>query len=341
MATGRRRDPSGWRKIMTEKLQEKVGAERDAAADWVVRLSSPATGEADWAAFDAWLEAAPAHRRAYDEAIGLWSEIEAAAPAIKRELASRPLRRSEDWGGKRSTWGWTMASGLAAAALVAAIVPWSDLTASTTVYQTAKGERRQITLADGSHIDMNAGSRLSVRLAGKDRRVTMDDAEAVFDVAKDASRPFLITVGDRTVRVVGTQFNIRRRDGIQSVTVSRGVVEVSPATGTGQRFRLTVGQRLDHVEGAAESQLHSASPEDAEAWRTGRLIYRDEPLANVAADLSRYTTTPVRVADARTGQLRFSGVLTTDQGDDAVRSLTLLAPVTSTPSKDGILLRPR
>ena len=327
--------------MMTEKLQEKVGAARDAAADWVVRLASPATGEADWLAFDAWLDASPAHQRAYDEAISLWSEIEVAAPALKRELDARPLRRSEDWGGRRPTWGWTVASGLAAAALVVAIVPWSEVTASNTVYETGKGERRQITLADGSHIDLNAGSRLSVRLTGKDRRVTMDDAEAVFDVAKDASRPFLITVGDRTVRVVGTQFDVRRRDGRQSVTVSRGVVEVTPATGAGQRFRLTVGQRLDHVEGASDSQLRSASPGDAEAWRTGRLVYRDEPLVNVAADLSRYTSAPVRVADARTGQIAFSGVLTTDQGDGIVRSLTLLAPVTSTHSKDGILLRPK
>jgi transmembrane sensor len=326
---------------MTEKLQEKVDAERDAAADWLVRLSSPATGEADWTAFDAWLTASPARQQAYDEAMALWSEFDAVAPVLKRELDARPQRRSEDWGGRRSTWGWTLATGLAAAALVAAIVPWSDLTASTTVYQTAKGERRQITLADGSHIDMNAGSRLSVRLGGKDRRVTMDDAEAVFDVAKDASRPFLITAGDRTVRVVGTQFNVRRRDGVQSVTVSRGVVEVMPVAGAGKRYRLTVGQRLDHVEGASDSRLRTASPEDVESWRSGRLIYRDEPLANVAADLCRYTTVPVRVADARTGQIAFSGVLTTDQGDGIVRSLALLAPVTSTRTKDGILLRVR
>ncbi len=326
---------------MTDMLHEKVDAERDAAAEWLVRLSSPVTGEADWLAFDAWLNASAARQQAYDQAMALWCEIEVAAPALKRELDARPLRRSEDWGGRRSTWGWTVASGLAAAALVAAIVPWGDLIASTAVYQTAKGERRQITLADGSRIDMNAASRLSVRLSGKDRRVTMDDAEAVFDVAKDASRPFLITVGDRTVRVVGTQFDVRRRDGKQSVTVSRGVVEVMPAVGAGQHYRLTVGQRLDHVEGAADSLVRSASPGDAESWRTGRLIYRDEPLANVAADVSRYTSEPVRIADARTGRIAFSGVLTTDQGDGIVRSLTLLAPVTSTRTKDGILLRPK
>jgi len=325
--------------MMTEKLQEKVGAERDAAADWLVRLNSPATGEADWLAFDAWLSGSPTRQQAYDEALALWSEFGAAAPDLVRELNARPARRSEDWGGRRSTWGWTAASGLAAAALVAAIVPWAELGVGATVYQTAKGERRQVTLADGSHIDINAGSRLTVRLGAKDRRVTMDDAEAVFDVAKDAGRPFLITVGDRTVRVVGTQFNVRRRDGVQSVTVSRGVVEVTPATGAGQYYRLTVGQRLDHVEGAADSQVRIVSPDDAESWRSGRLIYRDEPLANVVADVSRYTTEPVRVADTRTSRAAFSGVLTTDQGDAVVRSLTLLAPVTSTHSKDGILLR--
>lgn len=319
---------------MSQTLQERMDAARDAAATWLVRLARPTAGEADWLAFDAWLEESDLHRDAYDVAVGLWSEFEAAAPNLAAMLETPRAPRA--W----SRWG--IAAGAVAAALAVAIIPWSELTARTVVYQTGKGERRVITLEDGTRIDLNAGSRLTVRLGAKDRRVTMYDAEAVFDVSKDPRRPFLIHVGDRTVRVVGTQFNVRRRDGVESVTVRRGVVEVSPAAGkAGRSYRLTIGQRLDHREGATGSTIRAAEPDEAMSWRSGRLIYREEPLANVAADLSQYTSTPVRIADARTAKLSFSGVLLTDNGADAVRTLTLLAPVTSTVTPDGILLRAR
>jgi transmembrane sensor len=318
---------------MSEMLQERVDAARDAAADWIVRLARPTTGESDWLAFDAWLDASETHRAAYDQAMALWSELDAAGPDL---MAAMPARSPPASVGRR----WAIAGGLVAAALAVAVVPWGDLTARTVTYQTAKAERRVVTLADGTRIDMNAGSRLTVRLGSKARRVTMDDAEAVFDVAKDAHRPFLITAGDRTVRVVGTQFNVRRRDGVQSVTVRRGVVEVAPAAGAvGQAYRLTVGQRLDHIEGAGNSTVRTAAPDEAMSWRSGRLIYRAEPLTNVVADLNRYAAKPLRIADARTGRMTFSGVLVTDDGLDAVRTLTLLAPITSTPTSDSILLR--
>ena len=318
---------------MNEMLQERVDAARDAAADWVVRLGRPTTGESDWLAFDTWLEASQSHQAAYDEAIALWSELEAAAPALKAALPAQPAPMPM---GRR----WAIGGGLVAAALAVAVVPWGDLTARTVTYQTARAERRVVTLEDGTRIDMNAGSRLTVKLGSRVRRVTMDDAEAVFDVAKDVHRPFLITAGDRTVRVVGTQFNVRRRDGVQSVTVRRGIVEVAPAAGAaGQSYRLTVGQRLDHVAGAQVSTLRTAAPDEAMSWRAGRLIYRAEPLANVVADLNRYAVKPIRLADARTRNLTFSGVLVTDDGLDAVRTLTLLAPITSTPTSDSILLR--
>ena len=92
-------------------------------------------------------------------------------------------------------------------------------------------------------------------------RVSMPEGEAVFDVAADHSRPFLIAAGDRTVRVVGTRFDVRRRAGQLSVTVDRGVVEVRPnEVSTGRAFRLHPGQRLDHAQGAAEARVRAVEP---------------------------------------------------------------------------------
>src|SRR5204863_1747502 len=125
--------------------------------------------------------------------------------------------------------GWLAAGGLAAAATIAlSILPPSVLSPPTQSFATATAEHRSVTLADGSTLDLNAGTRLTVTLGVRERRVVMAEGEAVFDVAPDKSRPFLIAAGDRTVRVVGTRFDVRRRAGRLSVTVERGLVEVRP-----------------------------------------------------------------------------------------------------------------
>jgi transmembrane sensor len=166
----------------------------------------------------------------------------------------------------------------------------------------------------------------------------------MFDVAPDAARPFLIAVGDRTVRVVGTRFDVRRRAGLLSVAVERGVVEVRPADAmgadaAGRAFRLHPGQRLDHVEGAASVQVSAADPAQVASWKTGRLIYRDQPLSEVVADLNRQFATPIVLADPALGHARVSGVLVLDNQAAVIRRLALLAPIKALPSGQAVLLR--
>ncbi|WP_395445607.1 FecR family protein [Caulobacter sp. UC70_42] len=197
------------------------------AADWLTRLQRPEVEETDWLAFDAWLNE-PGAREAYDAIQAVDEEIFQRGAAVRGELAE-PKRAAA----KRAfmiDWRWLGGLGAAGAAAAVALVvaPWGEiLPASDTLYTTAKGENRAIALADGSHIDLNTDSHLSVRLEKDARRVTVHEGQALFDVAHDAARPFLITAGDETVRVLGTKFDVRRRDGQLTVTVLRGLVEVS------------------------------------------------------------------------------------------------------------------
>ena len=216
----------------------------------------------------------------------------------------------------------------------------SALTSQT--FQTPVGQTREITLADGTHIRLNAASKITVRFERHARRVEMADAEAVFDVAHDTKRPFLIAVGDRQVRVVGTEFNLRHRDDLVDLTVRRGVVEVRAADALdAEPTRVTVGQELTHTEGHAAQVLKVSDPDASFAWTNGQLIYRDQPLSEVAADLSRRFAVPVRVADAKTGALRFSGVLVTDNEPDVLRRLSAYAPVRVERTSDALVLHGR
>lgn len=325
----------------------RAGGAAEEAASWFARLQGEAATGDDWLAFERWLQASPAHAHAYERLEALWIDLDYAP--VARDLGGRPLlaaRRRLAGGapGKPGRRAWLAAGAAVAAGLVvvAGIGLWTAPSAAPRTYQTAAGQTRQVVLADGTRIRLNAASKITVSLDRDARRVRMGDAEAVFDVAHDAARPFLIAVGDRQVRVVGTEFNLRHRADKVALTVRRGVVEVRPADAPqAQPTRVTVGQQLTHTEGQIGSILKVSDSSAAFAWTSGQLIYRDQPLSDVAADLSRRFAVPVRTADAQTAALRFSGVLVTDSEPDVLRRLQAFTPLRVERTTDAIVLRRR
>lgn len=323
----------GVKQDMTDQttMTEPTKEDSDSAADWVVRLQGETAGEADWLAFDGWLAESPAHGPAYDRALSLWCELDAAAPALRRRL------------GGVSLISWRTSA--AAAALAASLaLGWvlidSHMKLAGDTYETAIGEHKNVTLADGSHIDLDGATRLTVRLERDGRHVTMEQGEAIYDVAADAARPFIIAAGDRQVRVVGTEFDVRSRKGAFSVTVGRGVVEVSPSEGAeGSAVRLTPGDRLDHVAGLPDKRSSGVLAEEVFGWRSGRLVYRERPLSEVVADLNAHYARPVTLTDSKAASQPFSGVLTLDDEQDVVHRLTLLTSLWSTSTGSGYELR--
>lgn len=318
---------------------------QDEAVEWLMRVQGD---DADWTGLTAWLEAAPENREAFDRAERLWAELDVQAQEITAALdAQTPPAKVIDLASRRRTASpmrrflapAAVAAGVALAVVLAPL--FRPAPAPSVLYATGKGETRLVRLADGTRINLASASSLHVSLDRDARRVTMDDAEAAFDVAKDPKRPFLITAGDRTVRVVGTEFDVRRRDGSLLVTVRRGIVQVAPnASGEGATERLTPGQQLTHQEGSASAVVRAVDPDPAFAWRAGRLIYQDRPLPEVVADLNRYFAVPIRVhGDA--ADLRFSGVLVIDREDAVVGRLQTFLPVVADSAPDAITLRRR
>jgi transmembrane sensor len=294
---------------------------RDRAVEWHVRLASDAATEADWLAFEAWLAEGPAHGQAYDAVEAVWSEL-AGAPALAPAVApfrSRRRVRIEAW------------IGAIAACLVVAVALGVGLRASgppAQAFQTARGERQVVILADGSRVTLNGDSRITVRMADHERRISMAEAEAAFDVVKDPKRPFLIEAGDRQIRVVGTEFNVLRRAGEVRVAVRRGVVEVRPAGAPSGPLlaRLHAGEGLVHREGKGGDSVAAADIEAAFAWTEGRLIFRNEPLAKVVTVLNRYVETPIVVAPDAAG-IRVTAALELETEDAMLRRLAAFLPI--------------
>ena len=274
--------------------------DRDALAlDWVRRIYDPSFAE--WDEHLAWLEADPANAAAFDAATLRIEALTAGlAPARTPPAAVNDNRALV---ARRWLVG-TMMGGLAAA-MVAAIVLPNTLGQTGVVVRTAAGERRMVSLADGTRIALNGDSRLSYADAGA-RQVSLEQGEAFFSVVHDASRPFEVHTGGTVVRDVGTAFNLASDGGRLEVAVSEGSVDVERS---GQIVHLPAGRGVAVTD--ADFRESIVAPRDVGSWREGRLAYSDVPLGRVARDLRRATGMPVRVAapfDAR----RFTGVLIVD-----------------------------
>jgi transmembrane sensor len=284
----------------------------DAAIDWVIRLRDP--GFDGWDAFEAWLAADPTHAEAYqrlavaDADMGdLLESLPSARPSVVV-----PLRRTVS----RRTW-----LGGAIAASIAGVIGFGVIERQPALYpvETAPGVRRTVTLEDGSRIALNGGTR--VILDRKNARfATLERGEALFDVIHDEDAPFKVAVGDATLVDVGTRFNVLREGRTTAVQVAEGAVIYNP---DGEAIRLDPGKALRAVDGEAHLQLTAVSPAAVAGWREGRLIYDGQPMADIAADLARWSGQPVR-ADPRVATRRFRGVLSLGDGDDIVRLAPLL-----------------
>ena len=305
------------------------------ASAWLARLQRDDVGEDDGLAFEAWLAAAPGNKAAYGQALAVWHDFGTGAEQVLAELSAPARRRPQQM--SRRFW-LAGAGGAIAAGLALAILP-SVLPDPVQTYATGKGQHRNVALADGSVIDLNAETRLSVRYTGSERRVVLGDGEAIFDVASDARRPFYIEAANRVVRVVGTQFDVRNRQGELRVTVARGKVQVRPlaASTTGRSFLLTPGQRLK-VGRTGIEELSLIDPQETFGWRSGRLVYRGQPLSEVVADLNRQFVQQVEISDPELGQTPITGVIVLDDANSVIARLTLMLPIRSVPSERGLLL---
>lgn len=309
------------------------GTQGQAAADWAARLSGEPL-EADWLAFEQWLNAAPGHRAAYDRVLALSLAIDRDAAALTQRLEDVGAK-PRAFGRRSAIWGASLMTMAAVAVTFVALLPQPQPKA--TIYATAKGERRDIALSDGTRVALNAGSRLSVVMQPDRRELALVSGEAAFRVVHDPSRPFTVHLGDRVLSDIGTEFDVVRHDGKISITVREGMVAVRRPDDASRSLNLGPGSRLEHHEGSPESLVLASNADDAFAWRVGRLIYRDAALSDVVSDLSRYGEDQVRVTSPA-ANLRFTGVLTIDNQPAMVQRLTALLPGVASTRKDGVLL---
>lgn len=320
------------------------------AGAWIARLSLDSAADgADGEAFDAWLAADPANAAAYRHALALWHEFGARAEDVLAELSAadlelppapvvtlvpRAARRSAV-----SRW-WVGAGGAAlAAGLALAVMPTVLTQPTVQTFATAKGQHQHVTLADGAGIDLDAETRISVTYSRAERRVTLAEGQAIFDVVHDEKRPFTVHAGGRVVRDIGTQFDVRKRGDDVTVTVAKGRVEISSEGGAtlSRAIVLDPGQRVE-IEPSGVAQMSVVDPAETFAWRAGRLVYRDRPLDEVVADLNRQFVEQTQISDPDLGKTPITGVIVLDNPRAVMARLSLMLPIRTVVSDKGLTL---
>jgi transmembrane sensor len=280
----------------------------DRALDWIIQQADPLFDA--WDAFGEWMKADPAHAAAY-HAMAV-ADMDAARTLSVEPLVLAPPRISRKWV------RWPVAA-IAAAGIAVFGFSLLQKTPDSFAIETAAGQQRTVTLADGSRVTLDGNTRV-VGNSGDARRVSLERGEAVFAVVHDAAKPFTVTAGAATLLDVGTVFAVTREGSRTSVRVAEGAVVYNPH---GEKVRLDAGMTLRADDGAVSVLVGRTDPAAIAGWRTGRLVYDGTPLDDVVGS----TGLKFDVAPDISGR-PFRGVIALDGGGDVVmRRLRVLLDV--------------
>ena len=335
-------------RIDSERLEQAVG--------WRVRLAESPELYAE--ELSSWLAQDPRNREAWRSAQASWDFLgeHATSPAVislrraALAYASNTIR-SQAVSARLRRFPARVATAAVIFVAVSALTAWYLQRPDT--YRTALGERRAVTLADGSQITLDSSSEVMVRYSANARALTLVRGQARFDVTHDVERPFTVTANGRRVVATGTAFDVDLLGSDFLVTLIEGHVVVLPQSkpvGSAERTSATRARSSDSPPIALDAgqQLvmssHAAprvTPVDIErvmAWEKGKIVFNDEPLASVVERMNRYISRRIDVADERVAALRISGMFHVGDVRGFVSTLTTYLPVKAEERQDGSLV---
>jgi transmembrane sensor len=196
--------------------------------------------------------------------------------------------------------------------------PTSLASAPAQVLANGIARPRDVRLADGSTVTLDASSRVDLPPWTTRRDLDLMQGRAFFKVAHDKARPFTVRALGYAVVATGTAFTVERSPGGVRVMLVEGHVRVT-GDGGGGAITLNPGDELILNQGAP--RLTHVDAARASDWRTGLLRFDDRPAAVIVAELNRYLDRPVRLRDPALGATRLSG--TFRAGDAATLRATL------------------
>ncbi|MGV8941235.1 MAG: FecR family protein [Lysobacter sp.] len=317
------------------------------AAGWVAREDRGPLTPQEAAERDAWLDASARHFGAYARAHAMFRRMDRARglgdgfdPAQHRPVAARSataglLSRV----GRRMRWAALAASVLVGVLLMATLLPQQR---GPAVHRTALGEVLRLPLADGSAVTLNSASEIRVEYSASHRHISLLQGEALFDVARDVRRPFVVAAAGVEVVAVGTSFSVRRELGeALQVTVREGVVEVVQPGRADSAVRVAANFAASARQGAGvHVQPLGADQVDRRlAWRQGMLAFDGDTLGQAAATFARYNQTRILISDPRVAERRVVGLYSATDPAGFAQAVATALDLRLETTRDGLHLR--
>ncbi len=332
----------------------KPGAHEE-ATDWRLREEAGLDGPGR-VALEQWLAADPQHRAAYADALRVFDAAarHAAHPEMlafrQAALAAGPA--AGRWAGLRiaaAVVAGVLVVGMGGATLTAIQAPAASragglaaalaprLPANAALYRTAVGERSTVALPDGSIATLNTDSVLKIAYSGDERGVRLLRGQAFFEVAKNKTRPFQVYAGDRRITAVGTAFDVRLDGEAVKVALVEGVVRVAPVRrrpAAPAPVTMKPGEVLASLP-QAPARVGAIDIRRETSWRQGVVVFDDAPLSEAVAEINRYTSRPVKLAEPDIGGFRVSGVFRTGDPDHFAMTMAEVFPLRAERGWDG------
>ncbi|MFC4310896.1 FecR family protein [Steroidobacter flavus] len=272
-----------------------------AAAHWVARLSSGTASEQDRQEFQSWLKADISHRRAFERARLLFTEMDRLPVPSVQPKSRRPMFRAVG--------AMALAAGVAAFAVL-------GFNSQPTDYRSGVGEVERLVLSDGTQVWLDSDSALDAHYDDARRELALQRGRAYFDVAADA-RPFSIQSAGATIVDIGTAFTVDRTDEPLRVAVESGEVEVRLG---GLTTQLLAGESGTFFHGNSSSMGSRAEDSDFD-WREGRLTLSQTPLRQALEQVGRYRRGYILWLADDGADATVSGVLRLETLDEGIDSL--------------------
>jgi transmembrane sensor len=321
---------------------------REHAAEWFLRLHAHDLNVAERFAYLQWLKASPVHIGETLQMCVLYSvlypmkkqlfftnedDISNVIDLATREDNAPPPRTRSSWHVR------TLSVAVAIGALLIgggiAMHAWLD-----SRIETQASEWRSLTLNDGSFVSVGPRTELRDRFGDERRLLSLSHGEALFQVAKDPARPFIVDAGTAVVRATGTRFAVSRREADVTVTVEEGTVVVSDGAGRSGVISLTATKQLT-VSGAWPPAVKQVDAARELAWSNRRLVFEDDTVAAAAGEFNRRNRVQI-VVDPAFASEQVRGVF---QADDPASFAEVVAArkngVALRPSRDVIRLQPQ
>lgn len=344
-------------------------AARAEAAAWITRLHGPHRSAEMEAGFRQWLDERAENRIEFEALTDIWTAVEnlsaKSAPWFERgeysaESPEFQALRDPRWQ-LQNRWRPTIqisrntgrrSVAAAAVLLIVLALSWPLLNRSEPFYTTKVGEARMLQLADKSRVWMNSDSRLRIVFDKRQRRAELIRGEALFEVAKEAHRPFVVEAGGRYVTALGTSFVVRHEPDQTSVTLVEGKVAISSSavaenapvleralhaigaehsgphgarsSATGESpWILSAGQRLT-LASAGTPKIDEPSVESVLAWRRGEVVLNETPLKQAVSEMNRYDAKTIVIEGSAIATLRVSGLYQTGDNEGFARAIAKL-----------------